>query len=224
MSAADLARIEPTLPLTGVDLLLDGTLAGAVDLQGALSPLTFEVRAGVARSTGPICWPARCQSRSARVAGELAADLGAITVAEARLVAKGATVDATAKVAWRDQQITVRAEVSAQNVAARDLELYWPPALGREAREWVVANITDGVVPKAEATITFQPGDLDQRPIPEATVGGRFEFDDLTLRYLRDHAAADRRRRQRDLHGATHGLRGRRRAASARSWSTTAAS
>jgi AsmA-like C-terminal region/Protein of unknown function len=183
LSAADLARIEPILPLTGVDLLLDGTLAGAVDLQGALSPLTFEVRAGGGAVDRPDLLAGPLPVEMVRVAGELAADLGAISVAEARLVAKGATVDATAKIAWRDQQITVRAEVSAQNVAARDLELYWPPALGREAREWVVANITDGVVPKAEATITFQPGDLDQRPIPEGTVGGRFEFDDLTLRY-----------------------------------------
>jgi uncharacterized protein YhdP len=185
LSAAELARIGPIPALTGVDLVLDGTLAGKVDLQGALSPLTFEVRSGSGVVDRPDLLVGPLPVESARVAGQLAADLGAITVTAARLATKGATVDATAKITWRDQQITVWAEVAAQNVAARDLELYWPPALGREARAWVLANITDGLVPKAEAIITFQPGDLDQRPIPEATVGGRFEFDDLTLRYYK---------------------------------------
>ncbi|HSA80816.1 MAG TPA: AsmA-like C-terminal domain-containing protein [Geminicoccaceae bacterium] len=183
LSAAELAGIVPILPLAGVDLMLDGRLAGAVDLEGALSPLTFEVRSGGGVIDRPDLLAGPLPVESARVAGQLAADLRAITLAEARLATKGASIGASARIAWRDQQITVWAEVAAENVAARDLELYWPPAIGREARAWVVANITDGVVPKAEATITFQPGDLDQRPIPEATVGGQFEFADLTLRY-----------------------------------------
>jgi hypothetical protein len=183
LSAAELARIEPILPLAGVNLMLDGRLAGEVDLQGALSPVAFEVSSGGGVVDRPDLLAGPLPIESLRVAGEIAPDLAAITVTEARLTARGAAIDATAEIAWRDQQITVQAEVAAQNVAAQDLELYWPPALGRKARAWVVANITDGVVPKAEARIAFQPGDLDQRPIPEATVAGRFDFNDLTLRY-----------------------------------------
>jgi hypothetical protein len=183
LSAAQLARIQPILPLAGVGLMLEGRLAGEVDLEGALSPLTFEVQSGAGVVDRPDLLAGPLPVESVRLAGELAADLGAITVTEARLATRGAAIDATAEIAWRDQQITLQAEVAAQNVAARDLELYWPPALGREAREWVVANITDGIVPKAEVTIAFQPGDLDQRPIPEGTVAGRFGFDGLTLRY-----------------------------------------
>ena len=184
LSAAELLRIEPLLPLRGVEVALDGRLAGAADVQGTLSPITFEVQAANGVIDRPDVLAGPLPIDSARLVGHVAADLRAITVTEARLATNGAAVEATAEIAWRDPGLALRAEVSAANVAAQELELYWPPELGREARAWVIANITEGVVPRAEAIITFQPGDLDQRPIPEETVAGRFEFDDLTLRYF----------------------------------------
>ena len=81
----------------------------------------------------------------------------------------------------------------------------------------MVANITDGVVPKAQVTIRLEPGDLAQKPMPEGTVEGRFDVPRPDRTLLRDDAAAHGGRRQRDVHRPDHGLCGRRRAASARS-------
>ena len=41
LSAVELLRIEPLLPLAGVEVSLDVRIAGVADLQGVLSPLTF---------------------------------------------------------------------------------------------------------------------------------------------------------------------------------------
>ena len=50
----------------------------------------------------------------------------------------------------------------------------------------MLEHITDGIVPQAQATISIQPGDLAQRPVPEGIVEGRFTFDDLTVGYFED--------------------------------------
>ena len=184
LDVAELVRIEPALPLQGVELALDGQLTGTVDLAGAFSPLTFELRAaaGVIRRPELLSGPLPIESLS--VNGQVAADLETVEIDRLQIASNGAQVDGKGRVAWPAGQLTVQAEVEAENVAAHDLALYWPPVFGTEARDWVVANITDGVVPKAQVTIRLQPGDLAQKPIPEGTVEGRFDFQGLTVRYF----------------------------------------
>jgi AsmA-like C-terminal region/Protein of unknown function len=184
LSPAELAKIEPSLSLDGVDLVLAGRLAGDIDRDQGLSPIAFELQAenGLIERPDWLAGPLPIDSVS--IKGRLAANLSAAEVTDARIVAKGATVETTAQIVWADRQISLRAKAAAHNVAARDLKLYWPPAAGPEARDWVLASITDGVVPNAEVTIALKPGDLDRYPFPEGAVRGRFEFQGLSVRYF----------------------------------------
>ena len=157
-SAAELARIEPTLPLQGVDLVL----AGQADRRGRRSRATSRRSSSSCRSASgaverPDLLAGPCGSNRASVDGRDRGRSRAVTVREAARSSPKARRSTAAEVACARPADRVRAEVQAQNVAARDLELYWPLAAGREARAWVVANITDGVRPKAEATIAFEP-------------------------------------------------------------------
>jgi Protein of unknown function/AsmA-like C-terminal region len=184
LSPAELARIEPNLSLDGVDLTLTGRLVGDIDAEHGLSPITFELQAkdGVIERPDWLAGPLPIDSVS--VKGRLAANLSAAEVTESRIASQGATVASTAQIVWAERQITLRAKVEAQNVAAANLGLYWPRAAGHEARDWVLANITDGVVPNAEVTIALKPGDLDRYPFPEEAVKGSFAFQDLSVRYF----------------------------------------
>jgi hypothetical protein len=184
LSPAELAKLDPSLSLDGVDLALGGRLMGDMDREQGLSPIAFEVRAenGVIERPDWLAGPLPIDSVS--VKGRLAANLSGAEITESRIAAKGAIVEGQAQIVWADRQITLRAKVTAQNVAAANLELYWPPGAGDEARAWVLANITDGVVPSAEATITLKPGDLRRYPFPEEALRGRFDFHDLNVRYF----------------------------------------
>ncbi len=184
LSPAELARIEPSLSLDGLKLALTGRLVGDIDREQGLSPIAFELQAkdGLIERPDWLAGPLPIDSVS--VKGRLAANLSAAEVTEAKIVAKGASVETTAQIVWAERQITLRAKATAENVLASDLELLWPPAAGDEARDWVLANITDGVVPKAEVTIALKPGDLDRYPFPEGAVRGRFDFQGLSVRYF----------------------------------------
>ncbi len=184
LNVAELAKLEPSLPLEGVKLALTGQLSGDIDREQGLSPIAFELRAENGAIERPDLLAGALPIESVSVKGRLAANLSAAEVTESRIAAKGAIAEAQAQIVWADRQITLRATVTAQNVAASDLELYWPPAAGREARAWVLANITDGVVPSAQATIALKPGDLHRYPFPEEAVRGRFDFHDLSVRYF----------------------------------------
>ena len=184
LSPAELVKIEPSLSLDGVDLRLAGRLMGDIDPEHGLSPITFELRAGNGVIERPDWLAGPLPINSVTIKGRLAANLSGAEVTESRIATKGATVETTAQIVWADRQITLRAKVGAQNVAASDLKLYWPLAAGQEVRDWVLANVTDGVVPNAEVTIALKPGDLDRYPFPEGAVRGQFAFKGLTVRYF----------------------------------------
>jgi hypothetical protein len=184
LSAAELVEIEPALPLQGVDLALTGRVTGNATRQGDLAPLQFELRVGGGTIERPDLLAGPLRIGPASMTGEIAADLAAVTIRQARLVDREMTVSLQAEAAWRAPGLSLRADVKARNVAAGDLERYWPLEAGREARAWVTENVTAGLVSEAEATIRIEPGDLEQRPVPEHIVEGRFAFDDLTLRYF----------------------------------------
>jgi uncharacterized protein YhdP len=180
------ASLLPDVPLRGVALPLTGRLTGRLKLDGERSPLRFELAGGPGHVDLPDVLLASLPIAAARADGELASDFESVVLNRFEVSAKDASLAGTGTLSWPEGQITLDAEVEARNVAARDLALFWPPAAGDEARAWVIENITDGIVPQAQATITIRPGDLDQRPVPESIVSGRFEYDDLTVHYFEE--------------------------------------
>jgi uncharacterized protein YhdP len=183
---SDLASLMPELPLGGIDLPLTGRLTGGLKLDGERSPVRFELAGGPGQVELPDFLMAPLPIDAARADGELASDFESVVLDRFEVSVRDASVAGTGALSWPDRQITLDAEVEARNVAASDLALFWPPEAGDEARAWVVENITDGVVPQAQATIAIRPGDLDQRPVPEGIVNGRFDYDDLTLHYFEE--------------------------------------
>jgi hypothetical protein len=184
LSPAELAKIEPSISLDGVDLALAGRLTGDIDREHGLSPIAFELRAEKGVIDRPDWLAGPLPIDSATIKGRLAANLSGAEVTESRIAAKGAILETQAQIVWADHQITLRANLTAENVAVADLGLFWPPAAAQDARRWVVANMTDGVVPSAEVTITLKPGDLDRYPFPEAGLRGRFAFHGVSVHYV----------------------------------------
>jgi uncharacterized protein YhdP len=183
---ADLASLAPALPLGGIRLPLGGRLQGGVKLDGEWAPLGFELAGGPGRLELPDLLMAPLEIDAARAEGSLASDFEHLTMKHFEVTARDASLSGTGEGSWQGGELVGRAEVEARNVAAQDLALFWPPGAGSEARDWVISNITAGVVPQASATITIRPGDLAQEPVPESVVAGDFAFEGLTVAYFED--------------------------------------
>jgi hypothetical protein len=178
------AGFVPSLPLSGIRLVLGGKVTGAVALGGERMPIHFDLAAQPGAIELPELGLAPLQVDALELQGTLAPDLGGVAVERLGFSSDGAHLSGRGAVAWRDGEPTLEADLEAENVAVRDLERYWPPEGGREARKWVTGNLTDGVVPKVRAKLRFGPGELGQKPLPEHTLDGEFAFDDVTVRYL----------------------------------------
>ncbi len=183
---SSLASLAPDLPLAGIGLPLSGRLLGGIEPDGKPTPVSFHVTGEAGQVDLPDVLAGPLPVATARVQGELASDFEHLAVHRFEVTSMDASLAGTAALSWPDRQLVASAEVEAHNVAARDLDLFWPPEAGDQARAWVIEHITDGIVPQASATITIQPGDLAQRPVPEGVVEGRFTFDDLTVGYYEE--------------------------------------
>jgi hypothetical protein len=178
------ADYVPDLPLAGIRLPLRGRVRSALLLSGERSATEFDVSAQAGTIELPELGVGPLPVAAIAVQGELAADLEGLVIGRLSFSANGARLSGHGEATWRNGEPTLDLDLEAENVAAGDLERYWPPREGREARKWVTENITGGVVPKARATLRFGPGELGQKPLPEHTLDGEFVFQDLTLRYL----------------------------------------
>ena len=132
----------------------------------------------------PLLGPGEVPVDALWVQGTLAADLEGVVVDRLSFTTNGAHLSGRGEVAWRAGEPTLQAEVEAENVTIDHIGRFWPPREGRKARAWVLENIAGGFVPTARAQIRFGPGELGQKPLPEHTLAGEFEFQDLTVRFV----------------------------------------
>ena len=181
---AEFADLAPDLPLSGMRLALSGNAQSAVSLQGERAPILFDFAAENGAIDLPQLGIAELPIGALWVQGVLAADLEGVVVDQLRLESSGAHLSGHGEVAWRGGEPTLQADLEAENATVAHVERFWPAGEGRQARTWVIENITGGAVPTARAKLRFGPGELGQKPLPEQTLAGEFAFEDLSVRYV----------------------------------------
>jgi len=120
--------------------------------------------------------------RSAEGRGIYSRREGRVELTEARFDLGGPRFSLTGTGETAGADIVVRAKGRLENVPGADLDRYWPAGWGRDARNWVVPNITDGSMPRAEASVDLRIGP-DGRGTFTA-VSGDMDIREVTVNYL----------------------------------------
>ncbi len=79
-------------------------------------------------------------------------------------------------------QIRVRAKGRIENVPTNSAARYWPAGWGKNARVWVLANMSDGILTRAEASLDARIG-ADGRFALDS-IKGDMDLRDITVDYL----------------------------------------
>lgn len=124
---------------------------------------------------------------------------GRAELTDARFDLGGPKLAFTASGEAQGSETIVRIKGRLDNVSGNDLGRYWPAGWGQDARTWVLANLSEGSIPRAEASLearlgadgrfvlTALKGDMDIRdvtvdflsPMPKARkVSGRASFNE----------------------------------------------
>jgi len=103
-----------------------------------------------------------------------------LTAFEADLHGPRATL--TAAVDGIGGSMTIKAAASIRDMKADELRHYWPRSLNDHAHDWVVNNISDGIVPEAHASVivrTSEDGGYEVK-----SLSGSLNLRDMTVQYL----------------------------------------
>jgi hypothetical protein len=118
-----------------------------------------------------------------RVEGSYAADSGALDVRHLEAALGSARLDATATLEVGSGDIAARGEL--RSLAVADLRGMWPRGVGGATREWITANVRDGVVPRCRFTLRLPPQAARSARPPAGAVDVGCELEGLTVDYLR---------------------------------------
>ncbi|MGI9502222.1 MAG: DUF3971 domain-containing protein, partial [Geminicoccaceae bacterium] len=183
----------PAIPteLQGVRLPVRASIGGEVDLDGNLSPLAvhLESAAGVVDLPEHLAEPLEIDRLDLK--GTVGSDLTSLELERAEIVSRDATLSGTGRLVWQEEAPTIALNLAAKNVMIEDFPAFWPPRLGINAREWVLENMTTGRMIDAEAKIDLRPGDFGPAPLRDDAVGGRFAFEELSVRYVEEMPPLD---------------------------------
>ena len=79
---------------------------------------------------------------------------------------------------------SITAGVTVVDLPIDDLGRYWPRDLAPSSREWIVANLTDGMIRKLDTVLRIEPGDLDGGRLPDKAIRTTLELEGVTVNYL----------------------------------------
>ncbi|MFQ5959744.1 MAG: DUF3971 domain-containing protein, partial [Alphaproteobacteria bacterium] len=176
-SVPDLAR------LATVQVPVSGSLDVALGAEGVVSRVVFDLSAGAGRVALLDWFEDEFDIAFAHAEGVFEVGAGRLRLAEAFVDFGGPAVTAEAIVEGFGDKPLILGGATLHDLPLDDLGRYWPPHIGPRAREWIVANLTDGIVRTGKTSIQIRPGDLDGDALPEKAVIATLDLEDVTVNY-----------------------------------------
>ncbi len=191
VSPAALAKqAAPLAPLAAVDAAVE--LTGTLDLSPALAPLRATLHASAGEGILRVAaTSASVQSASADIEASWdGAALHELRLTRAQVVLPSpgggwpATLHASGDAQLSDGRVRIDAAFDLDHMAFTDMAKLWPERLAKNARKWLVENITAGTARGAHVALALEgPADLSKLAVVAAT--GEMQGEDVTVHWLR---------------------------------------
>lgn len=182
---ANLAQAFPVLaPAAGVDSVISGRIEVRLDPAFELRSATFALLGGAGRLDLPEIYEQPVSIASVALSGSFEMEAGHLHVTRLAADFGGPRLVAEARVTLVDGTLDIAADAAVHDMPTAQLDRYWPPQVGGNAREWILENITDGTVRTARVISHIrlplggdEPPDIDE-------VAARLVYDGLSVTYL----------------------------------------
>ncbi len=108
-----------------------------------------------------------------------------ISVENINLIDKNVSISGNAQLQNISKIANLNLKASVENLPVKKLNLFWPPSLGISARDWVLNNLNDGIVERAEVHIsgTVDPNTFSNLKLTD--VHGSIDFNGITAHYFK---------------------------------------
>ena len=186
-----LAGLAPELDiLKGVDLVLDGTVSGAMTLPGTITSLELDVRAGAGSIAHEGFFPKSLQVRALELKGKAdpasrRLELSQFNLSLGKDGSTGLDLSASGHAQSVDHGIMVDVETNLEHLAIEDLATYWPAALVTGARTWLTENLKVGELDHASLSLGMTIPTDESGKVSLAKLEGKISWSDLSLFFFR---------------------------------------
>lgn len=168
-----------------IDMPLSGTVQGRLDGGGQVERLSFDLSGGAGTLNLPAPFSSRRPVASAALRGEVGRAMTRLDLTEARLDLGGPVMTLAAVIDGLGGETSIKAEGGLRDVPVDSVRDLWPSGLARNARDWVIPNLSKGMVREASITISARSpsGRFDDVVIDH--LGGELHPEGVTVDYLR---------------------------------------
>lgn len=175
----------PLTELKALDLPMAGLIRAKTTAAGAVAEVEFDLAGGSGTVDLPAPVNVRRKVESVALRGGAFDGLKRARLDELTLDFGGPRVTLAATIDGLGGDTSIKLDAVAHDVAFDELPVLWPKVAAPNARDWVVANLSKGIVREARATISARSpaGTFDDLVVDH--VDGELRGDGATVNYLR---------------------------------------
>jgi hypothetical protein len=176
--------------LSGFRIPLEANIKGALTADGRLTAVSFDVTGGAGELTIPSLLPTTQSVSSFSVSGVLDGSADRLEIEQAELQfgtqdQPGPSLSLAGTVDGLSGDMSIEAEAKVRDLPSEDLAIFWPEQLVRGGRAWTLGNIERGSAKSGRLAMTARVADGDFNAIEVVKVEGGFEYEGLTVHYLK---------------------------------------
>lgn len=182
---AVLARLGgPLAQLAAIDMPLAGSMWAKGTAAGSISEMSFDLAGGAGQLNLPAPADFHHRVASIHLRGGASDGLTRAQLDELFVDLEGPTATLSAVADGLGGRTTVKADAVVHNVPFDALPRLWPEPLARNARDWVVKNMSAGIAREARATISAVSASGRFDDVVVDHIGGTVEGSGVTVDYL----------------------------------------
>ena len=179
-------RFESLAAITPLDTDLSGEIDAQFGLDGDIKRAAFEIQGAAGSVKIPDIDAPAIAFRRLALEGQLSRFPDQIRISNLTAEFDDATAAVEGVVTRIGGIAAVNATLQVPKLPVDAVQKFWLPGTGGGARDWVVANMRDGVITNATASLTARIGleGKEKGQVDVGSVNGRFSIDAVTVDYL----------------------------------------
>lgn len=186
---ARLAQYVPALAdYGGVDMPISGEIGVSFDSAGKIGRATFDLTADSGRLTLPTSFmPEPLDVVVAQAKGEISADHARLTVDDLFMDFGGTSLTFSGIAETTEAGSGLVGTLNLLDLPFDDFKRFWPSGVATGGRDWIVGNVSVGVMERITAELKLAPGRLNEgapKRLEPGEFDMEFEWVNATMNYL----------------------------------------
>ncbi|HEY3146506.1 MAG TPA: AsmA-like C-terminal domain-containing protein, partial [Dongiaceae bacterium] len=192
-AAPSIGLIETGLAiLANANVFLEGEARTSISLKGELGVTEFSLSGSDGEIALPDLMKAPLPIKALAAKGRVDPDHDLITLDDLKLDLDGPTLELNGQGdgflggrATDDGAPLLTANLKGDGIDWKKLDGWWPESVASDARGWLIANITSGIVEDLDAKTRIRFAKGEKAAVQVEQLGGTFKAHDMTVHYLR---------------------------------------